>query len=148
LEKFQLGQKRKSINVRKKREKLQKLYQMLTYESSAIITMAAVPIVGFAVLSVILSVAIFIFVPLMIKTLWQLEKRGWLIALVLLTAVPYIISLIFMGNTLIYTIFSSLGMLNFFSYCWVLKFSVKEWLDEFDEDDFENENFEQYGSLY
>ena len=108
MEKFQLGQKRKSINVRKKREKLQKLYQMLTYESSAIITMSMIPIIGFVVLSVILSIAVIFFVPIMLRTLWQLEKRGWLVALVLLNVVPYIISIIFASNMLIYTIFSSI----------------------------------------
>lgn len=140
MDKYQLEKKRKKLNSNKKREKLQKLYQMLTYESSAIITMAMIPIVGFVVLSVILTIAIIIFVPIMIRTLWQLEKRGWIVALVLLNAVPYIISLIFASNMLINTIFSSIGMFNFFAYCWVLKFSVKKWLDEFIADDFEAEN--------
>lgn len=144
MEKYQLEQKRKKLKNEKQREKLQKLYRMLTYESSAIITLSIIPVVGFAVLSVILFFAIIILVPLTIKTLWQLEKRGWLAALIILTAVPYIISFIFVRNALVYTIFSSIGMFNFFAYCWILKFSVKEWLDEYIEDDFEAEHEFEY----
>jgi len=31
-------------------------------------------------------------------------------------------------------------MFNFFAYCWVLKFSVKEWLDDYIEEEFETEH--------
>jgi len=132
--------KRKQVETRKKRKKLQKLYRLLTYESSTIYLLAAIPFVGMAIMMVILSTVNIIFVPFMIKTLYQVRKLGWLTTFLLITLVPLTLAIIFKGNLIAYTIFSSFEMLNFFAYCWIFKFVVKDWLDEFAEDDFEAEH--------
>lgn len=144
MDKYQIDQKKKRVTIKKNHFKLQKLYRMLTYESSLILMLAGIPFLGVGLVLMILNIMAIVFIPLMIKTLFQMKKFGWLISFIVVTIAPRLLMLLYRGNYSYYLIFSSIGMFNFVAYCWIFKFVVKEWLDEYLEDDFEAEHEFEY----
>jgi len=130
-----------SLHNKKKLDMLHKLHHYLTYESFAVGFFFAVPFVGMAVVGILMGFAILSFIPLLLKTLIMLKKWNWLIALPIMLGIPFVLKLT-ASNILLRQIFSGGIFLMFFFYCFILKFSVHDWIQEveYDEMDFENED--------
>jgi hypothetical protein len=132
-----------SLQNKKKLDMLRKLHHFLTYESLAVGFFFGIPFVGMLVVSIFMGMAILSFIPLLIKTLILLKKWNWLIALPIMLGIPFMLKLT-SSNILMREIFSGGIFLMFFLYCFLLKFSVHDWIQEveYGELDFENENTE------
>lgn len=85
------------------------------------------PIVSFF----IIGVAKF-FIPYISYVLIVEKRYGWLISLVVLIVIPSIIIYFIVKDLFLGKYFLLLPFVAFYFYCLLLKFSVKEWLNDYD----------------
>jgi hypothetical protein len=92
------------------------------------------------VVSILMGFMMLSFFPALIKTLVTLKKWAWLYALPIMLGIPFILKLT-TSNLILKEVFSGGIFLMFFLYCFILKFSVHDWIQEinFSKMDFETE---------
>ena len=109
---------------------MRKLYRTLTYEGSTIALLAGYQLIGYGILLIILTASAIIYSPYLIKTLINLKKWNWIFSFVIIIIVPLILMFINSNNPILKTTFSSIALLMFYLFCWILKFSVHSWIEQ------------------
>lgn len=106
---------------------LQRLHRWLSYELSA-----PVLLVAWYVLPVllVLKIAALAVTPFILRTLYRVQRTGWIVALLLIGGVSTVLLLVPAENVLVGYVLGSLPLVMFYLYCWALRHSIGEWLEE------------------
>ena len=123
---------KRNINPKNERQKLimRKLHQTLTYAGSSAVLYVGYPIIGYFIVSIILTVTAIIYTPYLIKTLIELKKWKWIIAFGIMVVVPTILVYVISYKSIFKTIFSFIPLLMFYIFCWILRFSIPGWIEK------------------
>jgi hypothetical protein len=81
-------------------------------------------------LYVIIGAAI-LFTPYMIFVLIKERKFGWIIMFFLVVVLPYPILYLIVGDYILLPGWMLLPIIPFYFYCFIIKFSVEDWLREY-----------------
>jgi hypothetical protein len=111
-------------------QNLLKLQRWLEYEISG---MTLIALSWFwPVMIILVIIAALIFIPLMLKVLYQEKKTGWIISFVIFVIVP-LIALNFINFFLspLYMILMYLPAAAFFFYCFLLKLELRGWINDY-----------------
>ena len=121
-----------SKNFKNKKEEiiLKRFQRSLTAEGSTIIAFAGYGLVGYALLFTGLTIMALIYSIYLVKTLYFLGKKMWLITFFIMVGTPLILKFILAGNLTIAVVFSNISLFMFYLFCWILKFSVSNWLED------------------
>lgn len=119
-------------NIDKQRQKIimRKLHHTLTYAGSSAVLYVGYPIIGYFIVSIILTVTAIIYTPYLIKKLIELKKWKWVIALGITVVVPLILVLIISNKSTVMTISSFIPLLMFYVFCWILRFCIPDWIEK------------------
>ncbi len=119
-------------NIDKQRQKfiMRKLHHTLTYAGSSAVLYVSYPIIGYFIVSIILTFTAIIYTPYLIKKLIKLKKWKWIITFAIMFVVPLILVLIISNKSTVMTIFSFIPLLMFYVFCWVLRFSIPDWIEK------------------
>ena len=119
---------------------MRRLYQTLIYEGSTIALLAGYKLIGYGILLMILTASAIIYTPYLIKTLIDLKKWKWILTFIIIIIVPLILMLTNSDNPILKTTFYSIALLMFYLFCWILKFSVHNWIEKMEYSEF---NFDE-----
>ena len=119
-------------SVEKQRQKfiMRRLHQTLTYAGSSAVLYVGYPIIGYFIVSIILTVTAIVYTPYLIKKLIELKKWKWVIALGILVVVPTILVYVISYKSIFKAIFSFIPLLMFYIFCWILRFSITDWIEK------------------
>ena len=122
----------KSKSAEKQRQKLimRRLHHTLTYAGSSVVLYVGYPIIGYFIVSIILTVTAIIYTPYLIKTLIELKKWKWIITFVIMVVVPMILVYVISYKSIFKTVFSFIPLLMFYIFCWILRFSIPDWIEK------------------
>jgi hypothetical protein len=106
-----------------------KLDQILNYQISTVVLFAMSFFYG--ILLFVLGIAAVLFTPYMIYVLYNEKRFGYIISYGIMIISPLVFFLIIgpLGEYL--SIASMLSLSLFYFYCFLLKYSVREWLNEY-----------------
>jgi hypothetical protein len=65
-----------------------------------------------------------------IRALIQLEKKGWVITYAILIGIPFLVCLIPDETGLAVNALLFIPLALFYFYCWILRYSITEWLSD------------------
>ena len=80
-------------------------------------------------LTVAATLAALAFTPVLVHTLWTLERKGWLLAYGLLAGLPTLVGFV-SGDWLLRFVGTSFGLVAFYALCAFLRAAVHEWHEE------------------
>lgn len=107
---------------------LERLHRWLTLESWA----GAVGLAGFWLpvgpLVAVLGLAAVVFTPVLVTRLWRLKQTGWLVGFAVWVGGAALLGLHLSGPWA--GLRGALVLVAFYSYAWLLKLAVAEWLRE------------------
>jgi hypothetical protein len=109
---------------------LQKLDVWLSYEIGSSGLLIAHFILPFVLVFIMIVVAALIFMPIMLFTLYQLRKFGWLTLFVVIVTPPLFIDLIFVQNNVFEWTLRGFSLASFYFYCFTLKYYVRDRLSD------------------
>ncbi len=118
-------QQLKFRNFRNKR-----LSRYLNYE---IITSSIMPFAfySFYFVFIVVLIGMILFLPILSKTLWQNEEKGWLTFLIFMLLIPFgVILFIPIASRFIIAAFFSI--LGFYFFCYIFKFALRDKIDDSD----------------
>lgn len=79
----------------------------------------------------IIIIAAILFTPYMIYVLVKERKYGWIILFFLVVVLPYPVLYLIIGNYILLPGWMLLPIIPFYFYCFIIKFSVEDWLREY-----------------
>lgn len=128
--------------AKNQRQKLimRRLYQTLIYEGSTIALLAGYKLIGYGILLMILTASAIIYTPYLIKTLIDLKKWKWILTFIIIIIFPLILMFTNSDNPILKTTFYSIALLMFYLFCWILKFSIHNWIEKMEYSEF---NFDE-----
>jgi hypothetical protein len=106
---------------------LSRLSRILNYQlSTAVIYVASffIPILFLAILAAVL------FAPDMLLVLFQEKKYGWIIFFIISVLLPLFINMLLFRTSNVYLILLSFPLALFYFYCFLLRFTVNDWILE------------------
>jgi len=109
---------------------LQKLDMWLSFEIGSSGLLIAHFILPFVLVFIMIVGAALIFMPIMLFTLYQLRRIGWLIFFVILVTPPILIDLIFVENNVFEWTLRGYALASFYFYCFTLKYFVRDRLSD------------------
>ncbi len=71
-----------------------------------------------------------VFGPYVLFVLYKNGKRGWLITFAVMVGIPIPFAFLSTGNIVLNAILHFLPLLTFYLYCYLLRFSVGEWISD------------------
>jgi hypothetical protein len=74
------------------------------------------------------AIAAVIFIPIMLKILYQEKKIGWIVYFIVLVVIPTILIYLLNIDLLYKFILNALPLGLFFFYCFTLKLAVRRWV--------------------
>ena len=116
-------------NITEEDNLLFKLKYVLNYELSS----SAFYFLSFAAGMIVLylsALAALLFTPFLIYVLIKAQKYSWLISFLIVVILPVLIMLIISSNALYTTSFLLVQLGMFYAYCFVLRFSVIDWVED------------------
>jgi len=119
-------------NAKKQRQKLimRRLHHTLTYAGSSVVLYVGYPIIGYFIVSIILTITAIIYTPYLIKTLIELKKWKWIVTFGIMVVVPMILVYVISYKSIFKTILSFIPLLMFYIFCWVLRFCIPDWIEK------------------
>lgn len=81
-------------------------------------------------LYIIIGAAI-LFTPYLLYVLIKERKYGWIIMFFLLVLLPYPVLYLIIGEYILLPGWMLLPIISFYFYCFIIKFSVEDWLREY-----------------
>ncbi len=107
---------------------IDRLRKWLDYELSGLaIWGSALLIVKWFFILMGATIAALVFIPLLIVTLLQEKRYGWLISFFVLIAIPPLVVYLTIANST-WTLVAAITSLGFFYfYCGILRFVIREW---------------------
>lgn len=123
---------KRNNSAKNERQKLimRKLHHTLTYAGSSVVLYVGYPIIGYFIVSIILTVTAIVYTPYLIKTLIELKKWKWIIAFGIMVVVPTILVYVISYKSIFKTVFSFIPLLMFYVFCWILRFSIPDWIEK------------------
>ena len=79
----------------------------------------------------IIIIAAILFTPYMIYVLVKEKKYGWIIMFFLAVVLPYPVLYLIIGDYILLPGWMLLPIIPFYFYCFIIKFSVEDWLREY-----------------
>lgn len=138
------------FQIMREREQLRNLHYWLTRAPmsgvlvfGAFVLEMVIVIVGLCLLALGFSVYI-------LRTLVRLGKKGWVITYAVMIGMPFLVCLIPDETGLAVNALWFIPLALFYFYCWLLRYSVSEWLSDLgDEKAFEvgQESEKQFGDM-
>lgn len=108
---------------------LRRFNTLLNFELS---TSAAFILQSFFPINIyIIVIAAILFTPYMIYVLIKEKKYGWIIFFFLLVVLPYPVTYLIIGDYILLPAWLLLPIIPFYFYCFLIKYSVSQWLNEF-----------------
>lgn len=120
----------KDSNNQRQKLIMRRLHHTLTYAGSSVVLYVGYPIIGYFIVSIILTVTAIIYTPYLIKTLIKLKKWKWIIAFGIMVVVPMILVYIIPYKIIFNTFLSFIPLLMFYIFCWILRFSIPDWIEK------------------
>jgi len=119
-------------NADNQRQKLimTRLHHTLTYAGSSVVLYVGYPIIGYFIVSIILTVTAIIYTPYLIRTLIALKKWKWVITFGIMVVVPAILIYMITYKSIYRSVFSFIPLLMFYIFCWILRFSIPGWIEK------------------
>ena len=111
------------------RADLQRLHRWLSYELSTPLLLLAWFVLPGNLLLLALKMAAVAATPLILRTLYRAQRKGWIVAFLVVVGVPALGLLIPVENVVLEYVLRSLPLVMFYLYCWALRHSVGEWLE-------------------
>lgn len=84
----------------------------------------------YAFLYGLVIIAAVLFTPYLLFVLFKEKRHGWITFFILLVLLPLFLVLLFTDDSMYTGIAFNIVLAFFFLYCFLLKFSVKDWLHE------------------
>jgi hypothetical protein len=110
--------------------RLRRLHYWLSYNRYTIVVYGGGFFLPFGlVLGALIVLAVF-FAPYLLFVLYKSGKWGWLLAFAIMVGIPLALLFVPTESTVLKTILLFLPLLSFYFYCYILRFSVGEWLSE------------------
>lgn len=111
-----------------KYRRLVRLKSYLNYEisSSVLLILWFVQGIGFY----LMILAALVLLPLMIKVLFEQKKTGWLIFLSIIVLGSILLRLLRFTNPVVMMIITILPLIVFYFYCFALKWSIGDWIED------------------
>lgn len=111
-------------------QNLQKLQKWLEYEISSSVLAAFSWF--WAILLFIVFLAALIFIPLMLKILYQEKKYRWILSFIIFIIIPAAaIHFVNFFISPLYVIMMYFPLAAFFLYCFMLKLAVRGWINDY-----------------
>ena len=107
-----------------------RLHHTLTYAGSSFVLYVGYPIIGYFIVSIILTVTAIIYTPYLIRTLIALKKWKWVITFGIMVVVPAILIYMITYKSIYRSVFSFIPLLMFYIFCWILRFSIPGWIEK------------------
>lgn len=79
----------------------------------------------------IIIIAAILFTPYMLYVLFKERKYGWIVMFFLVVVLPYPILYLIIGDYILLSGWMLLPIIPFYFYCFIIKFSVEDWLREY-----------------
>ena len=123
---------KRNISAKNERQKLimRRLHHTLTYAGSSVVLYVGYPIIGYFIVSIILTVTAIVYTPYLIKTLIELKKWKWIIAFGIMVVVPAILIYMITYKSIYRSVFSFIPLLMYYVFCWILRFSIPNWIEK------------------
>ncbi len=121
---------------------LRRLHHTLTYAGSSVVLYTGYPIIGFFIVSIILNITAIVYTPYLIKTLIELKRWRWIITFGIMVVVPAILIYIISYKSIFRTIFSFIPLLMFYIFCWIIRFSIPDWIEKIENSEMNFEDIE------
>ena len=123
---------KRNNSAKNERQKLimRKLHHTLTYAGSSVVLYVGYPIIGYFIVSIILTVTAIVYTPYLIKTLIELKKWKWIIAFGIMVVVPTILIYMITYKSIYKSVFSFIPLLMYYVFCWILRFSIPNWIEK------------------
>lgn len=110
--------------------KLKRLYYWLSYQRFTGALYGGLLFVPWLLILVVLIALAVVFAPYMLFVLYKQGKRGWLIFFVFLIGVPVGMAFVSTGSEPFDAFLDFMPLLAFYFYCYLLRFSVREWISD------------------
>ena len=79
----------------------------------------------------LIVIAAILFTPYMLFVLFKEKKYGWITFFFLLVVLPYPVTFLIIGDYILLPAWLLLPIIPFYLYCFLIKYSVSEWLKEY-----------------
>jgi hypothetical protein len=79
----------------------------------------------------IIIIAAILFTPYMLYVLIKERKYGWIVMFFLVVVLPYPVLYFIIGDYILLPGWMLLPIISFYFYCFIIKFSVEDWLREY-----------------
>lgn len=112
--------------------KLKRLYYWLSYHRFTGVLYGGLLFVPWLLVLVALIALAVVFAPYMLLVLYKEGKRGWLIFFAVLVGAPVALTFIHTGSQMFDAFLDFMPLLAFYFYCYLLRFSVREWISDAD----------------
>lgn len=107
---------------------MSRLSLVLNYQLGTFILFILTYSGGFTLL--LSTVAATIFLPYLIFILFKGKRSGWIISFVILVIIPFLL-LLFIGMKIDIFFIIIISIAFFYFYCFMLKYSVRDWIKEY-----------------
>jgi hypothetical protein len=114
--------------ISEERYYLEKLSRYLNYELSSSVLLFLNYAWGFTFILAVIAAAVF--VPFMLYVFVKCRKIAWMVAFIIVVAVPFTICTIFSLKSVYSSVLMFIALGFFYFYCFMLKFPVKDQLEE------------------
>lgn len=109
---------------------LRRLYHWLSYNRYTIFLYGGGIYLPWALILLALIVLAAVFAPYLLYVLYKNGNHGWLAAFAIMVGIPVVLAFLSTGNAILDTCLHFLPLLAFYFYCFVLRFSVSEWVGD------------------
>lgn len=109
--------------------RLRQLHKWLTREVSSSGLVFGAFILPPRFIGLLLVIAAVVFTPYMLRTLYRLERFGWIKGFFIVVGIPFLLCFIPAAGYLNWFL-ASLPLITFYLYTWALRHTAGEWLEE------------------
>lgn len=127
------------FQIQSERLKLRNLHYWLTFGGISGILISIVALFQLVLTLIGLSLTATGFSVYILRTLIGLGKKGWVLTYAIIIGIPFLLALILSQSEIIGIAIWFFPLIMFYFYCWLLRYSVTEWLSDLgDEKAFES----------
>lgn len=109
---------------------LNRLYYWLSYHRFSIVLYGALYCLPWLLVFLAVVILALVFAPYMLYVLYKNGKRGWLVTFAAVVGVPIVLAFIPTGSRFFGIFLDFMPLLAFYFYCYLLRFSVGEWISD------------------
>jgi hypothetical protein len=109
---------------------LRRLRHWLTYNRYTIFTYGGGIFFPAGIILLCLILLAILFTPYMLFVLYKNRKHGWLLLFAIIVGIPILPAFLSTGNFVLNVMMHFLPLLAFYLYCFLLRFSVDDWISD------------------